>query len=68
MQEPVSRAVSEYVFRGEVMEPESYQRGYRPRLNQQIAPQNRSAIDSYQSTGRVGAENRILGLILDSYI
>ncbi len=66
--ESSGQAVAEFVYRGEIQETETYQKYYRPQFNQQIAPQNRSAIDDYQSTSRGGRAIRSVGLILDSYI
>ncbi len=41
-----------FVFRGEVLEEVNNQdRSYRPQLNQDIDPQNRDAISSYQQIG-----------------
>ena len=56
---------STYVYRGEVLEPLSHDRRYRPQLNLQVSPQNRDAIESYQ---RVAVDPPQKGLILDGYI
>ena len=54
-----------YIYRGELLEAVAYDKGYRPQLNQQIDPQNRRAIDSYQ---RVASEPPLVGQILDGFI
>jgi len=54
-----------YVYRGELLEGVSNDKRYRPQINQQIDPQNRRAIDSYQ---RVASEPPLVGQILDGFI
>jgi hypothetical protein len=54
-----------YVYRGELLEAVANDKRYRPQFNQQIDPQNRRAIDSYQ---RVAAEPPLVGQILDGFI
>ncbi len=46
------RTPSRSVFRGEVLQqPDNQDRRYRPQFNQDIDPQNREAISSYQQIG-----------------
>jgi hypothetical protein len=54
-----------YVYRGELLEGVANDKRYRPGFNQQIDPQNRRAIESYQ---RVAAEPPLMGQILDGFI
>lgn len=54
-----------YVYRGELLEAVTSDKRYRPQINQQIDPQNRRAIDSYQ---RVASEPPLVGQILDGFI
>ena len=54
-----------YVYRGELLEGVTSDKRYRPQINQQIDPQNRHAIDSYQ---RVASEPPLVGQILDGFI
>lgn len=67
-QESLDQPPVEFVYQGEILESESYHKNYQPQLNQQIAPQNRSAINNYHSTNRGGREIRNVGLILNRYI
>jgi len=64
----VAKPVAKMVCQGEVLKSESYQKYYRPQFNQQVAPQNQSAINIYQSTSMDGSGSRSVGLILDRYI
>jgi len=59
------QAPSTYVYRGELLEAVAYHPLYRPRFNQQIDPENRHAIDSYQS---VASSPTRVGQILDGFI
>ncbi len=59
------QAPSTYVYRGELLEAVAYHQHYRPRYNQQIDPQYRHAIDSYQS---VASTPTLVGQILDGFI
>ncbi len=54
-----------YVYRGELLEKVTSDKRYRPGLNQQIDPQNRRAIESYQ---RVVSAPPLMGQILDGFI
>ena len=54
-----------YVYRGELLEGVASDKRYRPGFNQQIDPQNRHAIESYQ---RVASEPPLIGQILDGFI
>jgi len=54
-----------YVYRGELLESVASDKRYRPQFNQQIDPQNRRAIESYQ---RVASEPPLVGQILDGFI
>ena len=56
---------STYVYRGELLEAVANHPHYRPRSNQQVDPQYRHAIDSYQ---RVASTPTRLGQILDGTI
>ena len=56
---------STYVYRGELLETFADNRRYNPRFNQQIDPQHRNAIDTYQ---RVASIPTRIGQILDGYI
>jgi len=54
-----------YVYRGELLEAVASDKRYRPQINQQIDPQNRRAIESYQ---RTASEPPLVGRILDGFI
>jgi hypothetical protein len=54
-----------FIYRGELLEGVASDKRYRPGFNQQIDPQNRRAIESYQ---RVAAEPPLVGQILDGFI
>ncbi len=62
-----------FVFRGEVLQqPDNQERRYRPQFNQDIDPQNREAINSYQQIGEVetgpGDAGPNSGRIVDFFI
>ena len=59
------KQASTYVYRGEILDNIAEDRRYRPHYNQQIDPQNRRAIDSYQ---RVSTQTTAPGKILDFYL
>ena len=59
------KSPSTYVHRGELLEMLADYRRYNPRLNLEIDPQNRNAIDTYQQVASVPTR---LGQILDGYI
>ncbi|MCP4981544.1 MAG: hypothetical protein GY935_13735 [Gammaproteobacteria bacterium] len=59
------RAPSTYVYRGEVLDSITNDTRYRPRLNLQIDPANRRAIESYN---RVATDPVRMGQILDGFI
>lgn len=54
-----------YVYRGELLEAVANDRRYRPQLNLQIDPDNRRAIDAYQS---VASDPPLTGRLLDGFI
>ncbi|MFT5220123.1 MAG: hypothetical protein ACI9LO_002060 [Planctomycetota bacterium] len=56
---------SNYVFRGEVVDPIVADKQYRPQYNLQIHPQNKDAISLYQS---IVSDQRGNGRILDRFV
>jgi len=56
---------STYVYRGELLEAVANDRRYRPQLNLQIDPDNRRAINTYQS---VASDPPLMGRLLDGFI
>ena len=56
---------SNYVFRGEVVDPVVADKQYRPQYNLQIDPQNKRAISLYQS---IASDQRGSGRILDRFV
>jgi hypothetical protein len=59
---------TDYVFRGEILEPVESDKRYNPQLNQQIDPQNRQAISNYQITSVSRTETESLGQLIDRFI
>lgn len=61
-------AASDYVFRGELLDSVDSEKRYRPQFNQQIAPQNRQAIETYNAGGTVSSDRDPRGRLLDQYV
>lgn len=59
------QAPTTYVYRGELLEAVANHQHYRLQLNQQIDPENRRAIDLYQSVATTPTR---AGQILDGFI
>ena len=54
-----------YIYRGELLEAVANDKRYRPQLNLQIDPDNRRAIDTYQS---VASDPPLMGRLVDGFI
>ncbi|MCP4186523.1 MAG: hypothetical protein GY763_02855 [Gammaproteobacteria bacterium] len=61
-------ASSDFVFRGELLDSVDDEKRYRPQYNQQIAPQNRQAIEIYQSSETQVSNSDPRGRLLDQFV
>jgi len=62
------RPTTEYVARGELLDSLGGDKRYKPQFNQQIAPQNRTAIEQYTASASALSSNNPRGRILDRYV
>ena len=62
------RRSTEYVARGELLDSLGRDKRYKPQYNQQIAPQNRLAIEQYTTSDSLGISSGPRGRLLDRYV
>ena len=62
------RPTSEYIYRGELLDAVEQQRRYKAQPGQQVSPQNRLAIESYQASDGLSADNDPRGRLLDRFV
>jgi len=63
-----SRRPTEYVARGELLDSLGKDKRYKPQFNQQIAPQNRAAIEQYASGNSISVNGDPRGRVLDQFV
>ncbi|MCP4490207.1 MAG: hypothetical protein GY820_23250 [Gammaproteobacteria bacterium] len=61
-------AASEFVLSGELLDPMGEDKRYRPQYNQQIAPQNRHAIEVYHNSESRFGNSDPRGRLLDQFV
>ena len=61
-------APSDYVLRGELLDPVDYHKRYRYQHHQEVAPQNRRAIESYHAGDSLITAADPRGRLLDQYV
>ena len=59
---------TEYVARGEVLDSLGKDKSYKPQFNQQIAPQNRAAIEQYATSNSISVNDDPRGRVLDQFV
>jgi len=59
---------SDFVFRGEFLDATANDKRYRPQFNQQIAPQNRAAIEVYKTSESLLSDSDPRGRLLDRFV
>lgn len=62
------RGLTEPVLRGEWIESIANNKRYQPLYSENIDPQNRAAISSYQAAEASGSEMDSMGRLIDTYI
>jgi len=68
VQARVGDSPSDFVFRGEFLDATDNEKRYRQQFNQQIAPQNRAAIEVYQTSESLLSDSDPRGRLLDRFI
>ncbi len=68
LQERANTATSEFVFSGELLDSMGEDKRYRPQYNQQVAPQNRQAIELYLSSDPTLGNSDPRGRLLDQFV
>jgi len=68
VQPSANRRSAEYVARGELLDSLGRDKHYKPQFNQQIAPQNRIAIEQYTTSDSLSISNGPRGRLLDQYV
>ena len=68
VQPAANRLSAEYVARGELLDSLGKDKRYKPQFNQQIAPQNRVAIEQYTASDSLSINNDPRGRLLDRYV
>ncbi len=63
-----SRRTAEFVARGELLDSLGKDKQYKPQFNQQIAPQNRTAIEQYATSSSISVNDDPRGRLLDQYV
>jgi len=62
------RRPTDYVARGELLDSLGKDKRYKPQFNQQIAPQNRTAIEQYAASNSLSVNDDPRGRLLDQYV